>query len=128
MVVLVIGALGALRYWAKELTQFTFVPVVPFFGAGHARHAWRNPAQWIARGPVAGRSARWLPRRAGVSGTLPARSSSSIPPAISTDCWNAGKTTAGGAGRNLHARSGQPFNAAAQSGRRAIVRPRWAPS
>ena len=63
LVVFVIGALGALRFWAKELTQFTFVPVVPFMTAPVlAEDAYANPAMWYSQGAGGpGDPSRWRP-------------------------------------------------------------------
>lgn len=74
LVVFVIGALGALRYWAKELTQFTFVPVVPFAAAPPlADGAYANPALWFSRGAGGPNDpSRWRPVGAPVDeATLP---------------------------------------------------------
>ncbi|WP_183626839.1 DUF3089 domain-containing protein [Novosphingobium sediminicola] len=74
LVVLVIGALGALRYWAKELTQFTFVPVVPFSAAPPlAANAYADPSMWYSRGAGGPNDpSRWRPNGAPVGeATLP---------------------------------------------------------
>jgi hypothetical protein len=63
MVVLVIGGLLGMRYWAQELSQIAFVPPVAFSPPpALAADAYRGPALWIARGPGDGQDpARWLP-------------------------------------------------------------------
>ena len=74
LVVLVIGALGALRYWAKELTQFTFVPVVPFSAPAQLpENAYDDPGLWYSRGAGGpGDPSRWRPNGAPVDeATLP---------------------------------------------------------
>lgn len=74
LVVLVIGALGALRYWAKELTQFTFVPVVPFSAPAQLPdNAYDDPGLWYSRGAGGpGDPSRWRPNGAPVDeATLP---------------------------------------------------------
>jgi hypothetical protein len=120
MVVLVIAGLFGMRYWAQELSQFAFVPPIPFTAPPPATpDTWRNPAQWIAMGE--GRAddpARWLP--GGIRGEqqrLPALVFF-IHPTSHFDrlSWNAGQddllanTRAETFTRGL----ASPFNAAAQ--------------
>ena len=72
-VVLVIGSLLGLHYWAKELSTFAFVPSSRFTAPpALAPNAYENPSMWISRGAdegdgnlPGGDPARWLP--AGVS-------------------------------------------------------------
>lgn len=63
MVVLVIGGLLGMRYWAQELSQIAFVPPMSFTPPPPLAHdAYDNPALWIARGAGDGDDpARWLP-------------------------------------------------------------------
>ncbi|HZU65037.1 MAG TPA: DUF3089 domain-containing protein [Novosphingobium sp.] len=74
LVVVVIGALMGLRFWAKELSQFAFVPSARFAAlAPMAPAAWDDPALWISRaGGHPGDPARWLPAGASEVPELPA--------------------------------------------------------
>jgi hypothetical protein len=59
----VIGGLGAMRYWARELTQFTFVPALSFQPvAPLGDDAYADPALWFSRGLGSAQdSPRWRP-------------------------------------------------------------------
>jgi len=64
IVVLVIAGLLALRFWAEELTELTFVPTAPFAAEpALADNVYEKPEMWISRpGLGAGKDpARWLP-------------------------------------------------------------------
>ncbi|HVR91379.1 MAG TPA: DUF3089 domain-containing protein [Novosphingobium sp.] len=63
LVVVVIGGLVALRFWAEDLTEFAFVPSAPFEAqAPLVANVYDDPAMWISR-PGKGPSdpARWMP-------------------------------------------------------------------
>ncbi|MBW8783749.1 MAG: DUF3089 domain-containing protein [Novosphingobium sp.] len=66
LVVLMLGAFIGLRYWANELSQWTFVPTGRFEAqAPLARNVYDGPAMWYSRpGLGAGDPARWLPQGA----------------------------------------------------------------
>ena len=120
LVVLVIGAMGALRYWAKELTQFTFVPVVPFSAPPPLpENRYADPALWYSRGAGApGDPSRWRPAGAPVGeATLPA-AVFFIHPTSHFDRlhWNASMDEAMIAGRTETLLRGlaTPFSAAAE--------------
>lgn len=72
---LVIAGLSAMRYWANEMAQFTFVPGISF-AAPPARSPadYADPALWFAqRHGVPGEGPRWRPVGAVPAGaTLPA--------------------------------------------------------
>ena len=61
--VLVIAGLIALRYWAEELTEFTFVPSAEFAPQpALAGNGYENPAMWISRPGIGAKDpAHWLP-------------------------------------------------------------------
>jgi hypothetical protein len=62
LVVLVLAALLAMRIWSEELTEFTFVPSVPFEQKPPMpANAWDDPAMWIARPGLENRPDQWLP-------------------------------------------------------------------
>lgn len=63
MVALVIAGLFGMRYWAQELSQFAFVPPLPFTAPPPAPpEHWRDPAQWISMGKGNSQDpARWMP-------------------------------------------------------------------
>ena len=66
-VVLVIASMIGLRYWAKELSAFAFVPSARFVAPpALPADAYADPAKWISRGAGAAPAdpARWLPRGA----------------------------------------------------------------
>ena len=73
-VLLMLSGFSAMRYWAKEVAQFTFVPggsfmVPPARGAGD----YADPAMWFARRHgVAGEGPRWKPAGAAAGATVPA--------------------------------------------------------
>jgi hypothetical protein len=66
LTVLVIAGLFALRFWAEELTEFTFVPTAKFAPqAPLAANIYENPAMWISRPGLGTKDpARWLPQGA----------------------------------------------------------------
>ena len=63
IIVLVIVALAALRIWADEFTEFTFVPSAEFKAqAPLAATVYDDPAMWISRPGLGLKDpARWLP-------------------------------------------------------------------
>lgn len=63
LVVLVIAGLIALRFWAEELTEFTFVPTAQFTPQpALAADVYENPAMWISRPGIGAKDpAHWLP-------------------------------------------------------------------
>jgi hypothetical protein len=64
IVVLIIAGLLALRFWADDLTELTFVPTAQFTAQpALADNVYEKPAMWISRpGLGAGKDpARWLP-------------------------------------------------------------------
>ena len=66
-VVLVIATLLGLRFWAKELSEYAFVPVSRFVAPARvAPGAYDKPAMWMSTGASGGgdNPARWLPRGA----------------------------------------------------------------
>ena len=71
---LVITGLSAMRYWAKEVAQFTFVPTAAFVAPPPRRAVdYADPALWFAQGHgVPGEGPRWRPDGAPRPATLPA--------------------------------------------------------
>ena len=63
-VLLVIATLLGLRFWAKELSQFAFVPTTRFQAPPPlAKNAYASDKLWISRGGKAPNDpARWVPR------------------------------------------------------------------
>ena len=66
MVALVIASLLGLNFWAKELSNFAFVPSARFTARAALPHgAYDGPSRWISRGSgEASDPAHWLPRGA----------------------------------------------------------------
>jgi hypothetical protein len=62
-VLLVLVALMALRFWARQLSEMAFVPSAAFIApAAPLPHAYAGPNLWIARpGKRTGDPTRWLP-------------------------------------------------------------------
>lgn len=62
-VVLVIGGLLGLRFWARELSQFAFVPAIRFEApAPTTAQTYADPRRWISRGEGSPTDpARWSP-------------------------------------------------------------------
>ena len=71
LVVLVIATLMGLNYWAKELSEYAFVPAVRYQPqAAAAADAYDSPGAWISRGTGTQTDpARWVP--SGVSRPAP---------------------------------------------------------
>lgn len=63
LVVLIIGALAALRIWSSELTELAFVPRSQFEKQEPLQaNAYEDPAMWFARPGLGGENpARWTP-------------------------------------------------------------------
>lgn len=64
LIVLVIAALFALRFWAEDLTKFAFVPTVEFTPQPALEaNVYESPAMWISRPglPLDKNPAYWLP-------------------------------------------------------------------
>jgi hypothetical protein len=83
VIVLVIGAMFALRYWADDLTAIAFVPQGEFVEQDAlAANAYHDPAMWFSR-PGLGVSdpARWQPAYAVEAEGTTSPSPSSPPPA-----------------------------------------------
>lgn len=75
LTVLVIAGLFALRFWAEELTELTFVPSAEFAPQpALAANGYENPAMWISRPGIGAKDpAHWLPEGVERKGaTLPA--------------------------------------------------------
>ena len=66
MVALVIASLLGLNFWAKELSNFAFVPSARYTALAALPHgAYDGPSRWISRGSgEASDPAHWLPRGA----------------------------------------------------------------
>ena len=66
LVVVVMAGMMGLRFWANELSQFTFVPAKVFHAPPPlVPNAYANPSLWFSHGAgTAGDPARWLPRGA----------------------------------------------------------------
>lgn len=63
LIVLVIGALAALRIFPQQLSEFVFVPRGEFTTqAALPANAYADPARWIARPGIKGNPAQWLPQ------------------------------------------------------------------
>ncbi|WP_343609942.1 DUF3089 domain-containing protein [Novosphingobium sp.] len=117
---LVIAGLFGMRYWAQELSQFAFVPPVPFTPPAPARaDDYHDPARWISHGDgTPGDPAHWLP-----AGVAPAPNRLPVlvffvPPTSEFDKlrWNAAPDdTLANARADLFTRGlASPFNDAAQ--------------
>lgn len=63
LVVLVIAAMLALRIWSRQLTEFAFVPRVPFEQLAPLRgNAYADPAMWLSRPGLKADPAQYLPQ------------------------------------------------------------------
>lgn len=93
LVVLVIAGFVALRFWAEELTEFTFVPSAPFeVQAPLVASVYDDPAMWISRpGKGATDPARWIPTAAAAAATPVRAAVFFIHPTsyLAKDRWNA---------------------------------------
>ncbi|EIZ78933.1 hypothetical protein WSK_2476 [Novosphingobium sp. Rr 2-17] len=62
LIVLILAAMIALSVWSEDLSEWAFVPDVPFAPQpAKAPNAWETPAMWIARPGLANDPSRWLP-------------------------------------------------------------------
>lgn len=118
LVVLVAATMVALSIWSEKLSEWAFVPQVPFTAQpAKTANAWDAPAMWIARPGLADDPSRWLP--SGVS-----RPSTPLPVAvffvhptsyIEKGAWNGalGDPTARARSAMFVQGMASPFNAAA---------------